>query len=363
MTAYFKTGSFNVGKYGLSWHKEEKGIPAIVDGDTVTDAMAKAKMLEVTPVNAPVYFENPLNGKKIKAGKDQLVLTGVPWNKNGIQNLDRQVSWYNGISNKQYAELLDPLSQTWPVAGVLHAGPLGQVMAIQLELDPFDVAGMELEKHTTFLLVAEDRKSGHKHFHITTIRVVCQNTYNASVAGVKSLPNGKDSHSMLAFRVALEQAAIDSRRKHVHELNQMFAAKVTKEEGDKLANILFPMPKRPQFLDLMEKAREVNFEDSATQDVVAFANDKEYKVVRDYNAAMDRQESYVKGFFTRLNQFNDEFSYAANTKYALWQAATDCLKPSSDLFGRTEEDTAMYKLFFGGDRMKQLDSAYAYLTK
>ena len=50
---YFKVGTFNTSKYGLSWHKKEANTTPIVDGDNVSDAMQKAGM-NVSCITLPV---------------------------------------------------------------------------------------------------------------------------------------------------------------------------------------------------------------------------------------------------------------------------------------------------------------------
>jgi len=211
-------------------------------------------------------------------------------------------------------------------------------------------------------LVAEDRKSGKKHYHVTTTRVVCSNTYAAAISGVKSMPNGQDAEMMLLFRTSLEQQAIKTRQTFIGNMNKLFTKSVTQEDVTKVANTLFPMPKRPGFLEMTETARNSGYDFEAEDDVAKFASEKERRVLRDFDAAMDRQEQYLQAFFTGYNRFNDEYTYAGNTAYALWNAATEVQRPTSDIYGRTEEDVATYNLLFG-NRAKSLDSVYSMLTK
>jgi hypothetical protein len=363
MAAYFKAGTFQTGKFGLSWHKDEQSVEPIVVGDDVFSAQGKAGILGIEPVKAPLFLHVP-GRDPIKSGKDALVLVNVPWTNDGIQDLERQVSWYEPISNRQYAEILNPLCETWQVIGALHCGPLGEVFAVQFEMDSVDIGGLEAERHEFFLLVAEDRKTGKKYYGTTATRVVCQNTFNAAVSNMKTLPSGKDAAAMLMFRTALQEAAIKTRRAHIASLNRMFTQKIeSRDEIDAVANILFPMPKRPGFLDLVEEAEAVGYDMTADNTTAQFAATKAKTTQRDYQAAMDRQETYIQAYNVELSRFNDEFPYAADTKYALWQAATAVQKPTSTIYGRTEEDVATYKLLFGGDRAKTLTATFAELNK
>jgi hypothetical protein len=168
---YFKVGTFNTGKYGLSWHKKEANTTPIADGDNVTDAMQKAGMLDIEVGKYPMYIH--VGDTAVLSEQKQLVMTNVPWSSNGIQVMDRQVSWYNPIQNKEYAEVLDGLTSHYPVAGVLMCGRVGEVMAVQLEMPDFEIGGNDQEQHKSFLLVAEDRKSGLKTFGSVVTRVVC----------------------------------------------------------------------------------------------------------------------------------------------------------------------------------------------
>lgn len=361
MTDYFKAGATNYEKDGLSWHKKEGVNPSILENHTVSQAMDLCSIRGIEVVKAPIYMELP-SGQKIQSKKFGLVLTNVPWTESGIQDLERQVSWYEPINNSRYGEILDPLAETYELGSVLHCGPLGEVLAVQFKLPDFMVDDRERELHTSYLLVAEDRKNGKKHYHVTTTRVVCQNTYAAAISGVKSMPNGQDAEMMLVFRTSLEQQAIQTRQKFIADMNKLFTKPTNAEDVTKVANTLFPMPKRPGFLEMTEKARENGYDFTAENEIAQFASEKERRVLRDYDAAMDRQEQYLNAFFTAHNRFNDEQPYAANTAYSVWNAATEVQRADSEIYGRTEEDVATFNLLFG-NRQKALSEVYSLLTK
>jgi hypothetical protein len=361
MTDYFKAGATNYEQDGLSWHKKEGVNPSILREHNVSQAMELCGIQGIEVVKAPIYMELP-DGQKLQSKKFGLVLQNVPWTENGIQDLERQVSWYEPINNARYGEILDPLAETYEVGSVLHCGRLGEVLVVQFRLPDFMVDDRERELHQTFLTIGDNRATGKQTYNVGTIRVVCKNTYDASISGVRSMPNGQDAEMMLVFRTSLEQQAIKTRQKFIGDMNKLFTKPVNSEDVTKVANVLFPMPKRPGFLEMTEQARNEGYDFTAENEVAQFASEKERKVLRDYQAGMDRQEQYLNAFFTAHTRFNDEQPYAANTGYSVWNAATEVQRADSEIYGRTEQDVATFNLLFG-NRQKALSEVYSLLTK
>ena len=178
---YFKTGTFNTEKYGKSWHGKEADYEPITNGDNVTDAMSKAKMLDIHVGEYPMTIK--VGDTLLQTTDRRLVMTNCHWSKNnGIQDLGRSIKRYVPIQNCQYAEMLDGLSEHYPVMGVLMCGKVGQTMVIQLEMTPFEVAGLESEHHESTFFVAEDRVLGTNYYGSVNTRIVCQNTFNMAVS-------------------------------------------------------------------------------------------------------------------------------------------------------------------------------------
>lgn len=356
MTAYFKAGSFNSGKYGLSWHKGELAFEPVVDGDNVTDAMAKAKILDVHVGTYPTYIH--VGDQVVKTDNDQLVMTNCGWMDNGIQQLNRAVSWYTPIQNAEYAEILNPLTKSYPVAGVLMCGKYGEVLAIQLELPEFTIAGRDEELHKGFLMVSEDRKLGLKIYGSVATRVVCANTYNAAISekGNKSLPNCQDSHAMLQFRTRIEEKAIANQQQFIQNMNHLFTKKVGNKEIDNLLTELFPEPKKPQMVELWQDNQDVLNGDAISQTV----DKRGQRALNLFENAIERKERYEKELVENFFKFNDEQPYAANTAYGLFQATTQFFNHSEEW--QSDEATHNYNLLFG-EKAKLMAKAQQILSK
>lgn len=353
---YFKVGTFNTGKYGLSWHKKEANTTPIVDGDNVSDAMQKAGMLDIEVGKYPMYIH--VGDAAVLSEQKQLVMTNVPWSANGIQVMDRSVSWYEPVQNRQYAEVLDGLTSHYPVAGVLMCGKYGEVMAVQLELPEYTIGGQDEELHKPFLMIAEDRKSGMKQWGSVHTRIVCANTYAAATAekGDKSLPNCGDSYAILKFRSRIEEKAIKSHQDYIAGLNHLFKTPVQSGDVNNLIAQLFPEPQKPQMVKLWENNQDVLNGDSISETV----DKRGQRANQLFQNAIERNERYSRELAQNFFQFNDEFAYAANSRYSLWQATTQFFNHSQEW--QSDQDVHAYNVLFG-DKAKQMNLAWAILTK
>jgi hypothetical protein len=165
-----------------------------------------------------------------------------------------------------------------------------------------------------------------------------------------------DSHAILQFRVRIEEKAIASRQNHIAALNKMFTTKATNEDIDNLIMNLFPKPNKPQMVSLWEDNQDVLNGDSVSQTV----DKRGQRANQLYQNAIERNEKYAVELVQRYHQFNDEFGYAAGTKYAAWQAITGFFNHSEQW--QSEADVLAHNLFFG-DKAKQQADAFAILIK
>lgn len=359
MTDYFKWGNFFYDTFGAPWHDKDDKINKILRGMTVTDAIDATGMSKIQVVLADDVSKvwTPEGFIEVPALKQSLWLTNVPWTDNGVQDLNRKVEWYTPIQNAAYGEVLNPLCKSYQVSSAFHCGPLGETVVFQFEMPEFLVAGLEQERHQCFLTIAENRHNGKKFFFVTSVRVVCQNTFNQAVnRGVRSLPNSSSPELMIAFQVALEEHRISQ----VVALNNFFTTKATKEDVIAVANALFPMPKLGKVVDKVQKAEDSGYDMANPTPANLHLKDKTKLAQENYQRHLARQEKHMMEFFTRFDRFNDEFPYAGHTKYALFQAGTEHM-------GKTEHfhspnDVREYNLLFGTQN-EALERAWAVLSK
>lgn len=344
-----------------SWHNEENRLKVqrIVPGDNVTAAMTKAKMIDIEAITCPMFVQ--VGKKNIRADKDQLVLTGVPWTKNGIQLLHRQVTRYEAIQNWEYAKILDTLTDKYQVVGTIMVGQYGETLIVQLEMPAFYVQGLEDEKHQVYLTVTENRQTGKKHYGVSVTRVVCQNTYFAAVnGGLRSLPNGTGAKFILEFRTMLEQKMIETRDNELALMNHLFTKKVDDKVVSAVAAAMFPTPKRPQFLDLVDDTIAAGVDVSNKGELTQVVGDKTKQSTVNYDNALERQETRMKAFFSIVEQVKDENPAIANTAYAPFQAATYFWTHYNEF--RSSEENAEYNRLFG-DRYAAINAARDVLVK
>ena len=360
----FKAGSFYLETYGRTWHKKEDANNPITKGMSVKDAMALENLQDIEVVLADTITKVPVGNDQfieLPGGKKkQLMLINVPWTDNGIQDLNRQVDWYQPIQNRDYAEILNPLADTYQVSSVFHCGTRGESFIVQFEVDPFYVQDMEEEMHRAFLTVAVNRSTGKKYFGFTIVRVVCVNTFNWAInRGLRSMPNSGDPKLLLDFEVQLEQ----HRMQHIGALNDLFTKKVERADVTEVANALFPAPKVPKIIsNYVQRAETQGFDMTQKVEAVQYVGTKAKSEAARYERDMARRDKHLNGFFEQVDRYNDLFAgtQAAGTAYSLWQAATDHMN-HTDLW-KSDVATQNYNLIFG-DQGKALNRAWAVLTK
>jgi hypothetical protein len=368
MPDYFQTGAFASEQYGLSWHKKEKDIQerSLTEYDTVTSAMSVGKMLDIKVVKAASIFRLPQTDEYVeRKGRYELVLDNLPahWNGGTMQDLERRVSWSPTVQNSEYAEILDPLvtENGWRVIGVLHAGQLGEVMAIQLEMPEFLVGGLESERHTNWMLVSENRKTGVKHYGLCNTRVVCQNTYVYGIKGMVKLPNAKQPKKLLHFRTKMIQAITRQRENTNTVLNRLFSRELAYQTVDDVVTRLLK-PKGSSAAVALWQAGKAEGYDSSDKEF-AYVEQLGKEAQRRMELALEKSRYAKSEILTRYEQFNDEREkhVKANTAYGLWQAVTGFANHSS--LHQVESDSSNFNILFGKDRARLMDDAWQAIQK
>jgi len=359
MTDYFQGGSFYYNTYGKTWHGKDNVDKPITDGMLVTEALALEGLDQIQVVFGDDVTEvpTPFGVVRVPNEKKSLWLVNVPWTPDGIQTLDRKVAWYQPIQNLEYGEILNPLTKDYQISSVLHCGANGENVIFQFEMGDYYVADQESERHQSFLVIAENRTTGKKHFGTTNIRVVCQNTFNASLSGgLRSMPNSKQPGLMLDFQVRFEQHRIN----HIKMLNRLFVKPISTASVSGVAEMLFPAPKLAGIVGRVEQAVQYGYDVNQGDATSVYINDKRKLAEDNYRRALNRQTDHLNEFFMRYERFNDEYPQAAGTRYAVWQAATEHIS-HTELY-RSPDDVQQYNLLFG-QQAKTLENVWAFINK
>lgn len=300
---------------------------------------------------------NPKTGKetRVKVGKDDgydMYLTNLPYG-NGVQDMKRTVSsWYNPISDMDYARALDTLGEKYQLRLFGHGGSRGQwivwqfrVPDIYVENDP--KGGL----HRGYLTIAEDRATGNKIFTNGFQRVFCENQFFQFLKNNRAIVSGQYGHLFLDIEIWFET----ERMKTVDAMNNMFTKPISDTNVTELANILFPMPQERGNVQKARQALESGFNGSDAK--MTQLNEVIYKGERDHRAAMARQEAHMKSFFGLVDHYKEE---VGENMAALFNAATHH-ESHSNLY-RATGDARDFSLMFGSNA-NNLENAWAYVTK
>ena len=278
--------------------------------------------------------------KILLPGKSMLAFTNVP--NRGTILLPRLVDWYEPIQNSQYAQVLDTLTPKYQVAGVTLCGRYGQILAVQLKMDGFNIGGLEEEEHKAFLLVMENRETGEKQYGGVYTRVVCENTVNAAMneKGDRGLPNGTDAFEILQLRTQIEEKVLENRLGYIASMNHLFKTKVQEDKMDAILNKLFVDPKgtpKVQQMTNVASAMDIKPTDTVERKSIRSANLQRNAVDRNARHRTAIKEAYV--------QVCDEFPAIAGTEYAFFQAITGHVNHSPEYKSAQDKDTL--NLLFG----------------
>jgi len=196
----FKLGTF-YNRQSTRWTGDIKYT--IRDGSTVTEAMDDSGIGSIGLAFAEDLCRVPdgLGGfRETVADKRSLWLNRVPWADSGLQDLDRKVEWYNGLSNREYADTLDQLTEQYQLDSVIHAGKRGEFIIFQFKMPNFDIERDPNGGHSALLTIAENRHNGSKYFGTTITRLFCVNQFNNLGRDMKAMPSGQDAAFVLDFK-------------------------------------------------------------------------------------------------------------------------------------------------------------------
>lgn len=340
MADYFNVGSF---RDKPSWHGREINSGGIFTGQTtIIEQMEKSQMLyDVHKVGASYTLPN---GTTIQDdGRFALLREPTTWDDDW-KRLRIVGNRYSPIQNSDIARILEPVQRDWPLEGL---GVLkgGKIIFVELKLDPFDVGGNENEKHLTYLLVSNDHTQNSVYFGTTVVRVVCWNTYSASLAKdaktLRAIPHSTDVDMELTFRTALIEHTIKARKEQHEVLNKMFSTPISKSGFADIVEAAFPLPIKGRRMRLMEDVPETMIQEGVILDVAKIAE----KETENYQVSVERVEKMRSAVADNYIRFNDEQPYTAGTVYAAFNAVTETTNHSELYIGSV--DKGMVQLFFG----------------
>jgi phage/plasmid-like protein (TIGR03299 family) len=225
---------------------------------------------------------------------------------------------YKVIQNVELGQMLDPLTEKWPVetAGALG---FGETIFLTLHTGKHSIKGEEL---LLYFLVS-DTKDGDSSVRVafTPVRVVCQNTLTAGLKA--SVVNVAISHHQgvvdeLKFRLDLVKKMQDVQESMVANFEQMAEAILLPHNVEEILKLAYPAPARPRkaqlVLDEIEDAENV-----LPENIFAEATDIQERWEYYQGMAGKRRDQATALF----DKFNSEFPETAGTAWALYNAVVE----------------------------------------
>lgn len=317
MPANWCTGA---GYMEQAWHGL---MPVFTEKLSVSEAMEFGEMnFEYTTQPATsLYIDEATEERHEVVVPGRYDLWRKPYAKDPIPRLIRTIgNRYHVLQPAELASILDPLSTEWPTetVGVLDDW---KIMFATLSMQPHAVGGFEKETTQTYLMASDDKgRPGAAHWGIITVRVVCQNTYLAALSSAKEInriPHNVDVQGELAFRRDLALHALKTRELVLGQFDEMIKFQMTMQQFERMLEGAFPYEAKPRELELAALIPQGASGQGIT-DMVAKAQVKqEWLDKRNDFANKQRDESK-----RNLEDFNDNYSYAANTLWAGFNAIT-----------------------------------------
>lgn len=339
MPAYFNTGSFN---RIPAWHQMGYVSP---DGFAdATDALNKGKGdYEVSLVPFSVNY----NGQTIELpGRFEIV--------RGATSFDPEPAFFGEVSdryevvqNRELAEILNPLTEQYPVDtfGVIQEG---RRVFFTLKMPDTTINDDDNERYENWVFVGNDFVDGSLYWMATKIRVVCFNTWMAARQQgeiIDRIGHASRPKELLTLRRDIEVALV---RQH-QEMEKMFTAMMQKQmttgtTADFLEKV-FPFKKDHRIAKTVETAKAMEIEVPEVLEAVALNATKQY-------AADNQRMAEARIESARLfTKFNDEQPRYANSLYALAQASNEYVNHYK---GRGDGKALAESLIFGA-RSQMLD--------
>ena len=167
---------------------------------------------------------------------------------------------YGIIQNTRLGELLDPLTERWPVetAGLLGKG---ETLFLVLDAGEADIDGDLIRQY--FLI--SDTKNGKEALKaiFTPVRVVCQNTLVAgedAAVAMRNFRHHKDIEKELGWHLNLLKDFEEVQERLMTDFRTLARAMLSDTEVWEIIEDTYPMPKKPAKVTLAENLQNQGIE-------------------------------------------------------------------------------------------------------
>lgn len=223
------------------------------------------------------------------------------------------------IQMNDLAEMLDPLSQRFPVE---TAGAIGKGEKVFLTLDAGEatIAG---EDHRLYYLITDHRDgTGALSMAFTPVRIVCQNTLSLGLREAKvsvSLQHRKSIKEDAQWYTDLFGQMTTAKDESIATMNTLTGVEVSEDEAKRVINKSYPKPTVPTRLRI---SNGVTPDDIGADKWVKFLAERE-DMQKQHAQQVERIQIHKDMAFERYEIFNDEHPKVAHTPWAIWQAVCE----------------------------------------
>ena len=336
------------------WHRAETaqyfGADEIVTPEQAVYRVGADKMEYVVSESATMNFKD---GYTMEIPKTRgIAIFNAPWSDEPVPMSRTIGNRYVPYQNLELADVLDNLAHEWPLEGFMILKK-GQIVIFQLKIGEFYPGRQKQEQTLLYLTLANDHANGGLMWLITSVRTVCLNTYNASLGDSENkirIVHSKNADTLIRALAGIEELTIEQRKEDEQILNDLFTRKVDNVEVNNFLAATFPDPGKTTIQTVNEMAQKAKARNLAG-DFFDLANadtkNTEWKVTRAEKLRTEVAQKYI--------QFGQEFDYAENTGYALWNATTEVVS-HSPLFTGTKDKAYISQL--SGQKATILNNAW-----
>lgn len=302
------------GRREPAWHN----IGTVMEADlTATEAMQVAKI--AFPVNKwQMWAENPTDGTLIQAN-NWAVVRDPTEDDNEHKILSVVGKEWTPLQAWELAEMLDPISKTYPVETVGALGN-GEKIFFSLDAGGAKIAG---EDHNLYYLVTDNRDGGGAlQIAFTPVRVVCQNTLTVGLANARvsaSLTHTKTIKADAQWYTALFHSMMHAKETVTAVMDSLSHVTVEERDIKTIINSAYKDASEPRKLKL---SRDIKPEDVDAKIWSKLLNDKK-DWVEEWEKRRANVEQLRKGAWERFEVFNEEYPRLAMTPWAGWQAVVE----------------------------------------
>lgn len=225
---------------------------------------------------------------------------------------------YSILQNIELAEIIDGLTDKWPVE---TAGAIGNGETVFMSLDAgyATVKGEEIRK---FFLITDTRDGGTSmKIAFTPVRVVCQNTL---VSGLRqatvsaTIMHDSSMENILKTRVKLLSNMEKSMSSTMEVFEHLANKAVIESQINDIIAAAYPMPSKPKSVRILDE-----YTTDEEQAVLGILNDRAQNAKQAWEYACGRVDVFRQGARFNYDRLCDEHNSIANTAWAAYNAVVE----------------------------------------